>query len=253
MTNPSAAPRTLHRRRPAIGLALAAVITAVLATAAGPARALVSGTFFVPSGFERVAWTYPGLDRGRTPQITEIGPWARTDYARFAGPAGQGEVLFKTANYGPYVLHHAPGLSRIARSWNHLRGRIRGWHRAGAVRSYQADTSYRLLTLDNGRSCVVFSGEGEPVTYDSEARPGLVYLGYFCARPDVTLDAGAAQAVIRSLRLTYDRRTPTPDRGPSAKAEAIAKGSVAGRSGNARFPFPLATPYNENDGSREHP
>lgn len=235
-------------RRPALGLAVAA---ALVALGAGTARALVSGTFFVPRGFERVTWLYPGLTAGR--QITQIGPWARTDYARFAGPGGEGELLYKTANYGPYVLSHAPGLARIAASWNHLRDRIRGWHAAGVVRSYFADTSYRRLVLDDGRSCVVFSGEGQPVTYDHEARPGLIYLGYFCARAGTTLDDGAARNVVRSLRLVYDRRTPTPDRPPSREAEAIAKGSLEARTGNARFPFPLATPYNENDGTRERP
>ncbi len=244
--------RTRHAypfaRRLGLGLAVAATLAG-----AAPARALVSGTFYVPAGFERIGWSYPGLSAGRRPQITEIGPWERTDYARFTGPAGEGELLFKTANYGPYVLSHAPGLARLARSWNHLRGRIRGWHPAQVVSSYFADTSFRRVTLDDGRSCVVFSGEGQPVTSDHEARPGLVYFGYFCARTGTTLDDGAARSVVTSLRLTYDRRTPTPDRRPSREAEAIAKGSLAARTGNARFPFPLATPYNENDGSREHP
>lgn len=246
--------RTTHAspvtRRLGLGLAAAATL---LAAGAAPAQALVSGTFFVPPGFERVAWLYPGLSSSRQRQITAIGPWARTDYARFAGPAGEGELLFKTANHGPYVLSHAPGLARLAESWNHLRGRIRGWHPARVVRSYVADTSFRRAVLDDGRSCVVFSGEGQPVPYDREARPGLIYFGYFCAQPGRALGDGDARALITSLRLTYDRRTPIPDRGPSREADAVAKGSPAARIGNAHFPYPLATPYNENDGTRERP
>jgi hypothetical protein len=236
-------------RRPALGLTVAALT----ATGAGPAAALVSGSFFIPHGAERIAWLYPGLSQNRQPQIAELGPWARTDYARFTGPAGVGELLFKTANYGNYVIDHPPGLRRLARSWNHLRGRIRVWHASRVIRSYFADTVYRRVELDDGRSCVVFSGEGQVIAYDPEARNGLVYFGYFCARAGRRLDDVEARRVITSLRLTYDRRQPTPDRPASAKARAIATGSLASRTGNARFPFRLATPYNERDGFRLRP
>ncbi len=206
-----------------------------------------------------VLFTAPAFKNTKSKHVVFTDIWQHEEYVLFEGDGAQAEIIYVAANERDTIaLDYSYPVVPMVQTWNIARKHSIVWGEEGQTGAPLGAYFYRHFRLrDVGRDCVGFFTEWDLKDDDPQLRNGKALFGYYCEKPSLALNQKQVFGLldniwIRGITARYDVRFQpvAPTGGPLAGRQgalAFAKHGT-GTTGNANFPFDIASHYQEVDG-----
>ncbi len=192
------------------------------------------------------------LRNAKVVRIHHLDAFEHVAYARFETDRLTLEAVYDTALGEGLALQYDYWMSRMADTWNALRGREKAWGAKVTLAARHSGVDFQPFRLADGRQCAGFNSEWDFDVRDSFGRPTRVFFGYVCAKPGATVSERRLAEILAGVRI--DPRageTYVPvrtQRSVDQIAFNTAVGADGSATGNQEFPFNFGTTIDENDG-----
>lgn len=163
--------------------------------------------------------------------------WQREEYARFAAPNAQAEVVYIAATARETSLDYETGLRAMVDGWNFNAGTDIAWgDEFKALAAFGA--VFVVPYAQRGNACFGFSAEWAVALDDPGLKPTKTVFGYYCERSEKPLPKRRIEAMVDSIEVSRFAGGST-----SSAPPASAVNADGGKTGNPDFPFLYARGY----------
>lgn len=199
----------------------------------------------------------PLLQDAQIVRIHHLDAFEHVAYARFETDALTLEAVYDAALDDSLVLQYDYWMERMVGTWNAHRGRAKSFGEESTVRVRHGELEARPFRVaGSGRPCAGFSSEWDFRPRDSFGRPGKVFFGYVCAKPNASLSEERIAKLLSRLALSRRPAESFRTVGAQRQIDRLAFNTAAagdgGAKGNAEFPFNFGTTIDENEGRDRH-
>ena len=206
-----------------------------------------------------VLFTAPAFKDTDSKHVVFTDMWQHEEYVLFEGGGAQAEIIYSAANERDTIaLDYSYPLTPMIKTWNIASRHPVAFGEKGQTGAPLGAYFYQYFRLtDANRACVGFFTEWDLKDDDPQLRNGKVLFGYYCEKPGVALGEPQVFEIldniwIRGITARFDTRFQpvAPTGGPLAGTQgALAFATQgAGGTGNANFPFDMASHYQDVDG-----
>ena len=202
-----------------------------------------------------ITFNDPALRGAKTARTHHLDAFEHVAYARFETKELILEAVYVSALGQGFVLQYDYWMDRMIETWNAHQGRSRTWGEKRTLRVRHGPMEYQPFRLADGRQCAGFNSEWVYQMSDSFGRPGKVFFGYICSKPNVTLSEKRLAQIVSSVsidpRLGESFLPVGVKRQVDQAAFDTAKGRPGAATGNSAFPFNFGTTIDETRAAAE--
>ena len=246
------------------GVTLAIVLMSISLSGCESSRSSYPNVNWADKNTAYVLFDVTDFDGTTSKHVVYTDMWQHEEYVLFQGKGAQAEIIYSAANERDTIaLDYDYPLGPMIRTWNIANRHPIAWGEKGEMSAPLGSYSYQHFRLtDVSRECVGFFTEWDLKDDDPKLRNGKVLFGYYCAKPGAPLTRKDVKDLLDNIwirglntRLDYRFQPVAPAGGTLASSEGalnFAKLGTGGDTGNPKFPFKMASYYQESNGNNEN-